>query len=100
MIEIFKTNVDNQLIALQIINAILLVFPTANANFDLEDCDRILRISSDTNSYQIDKTVVEIIQSKGFAAKVLADEQSQKTNSNNHLFFKDKLRINTVLSFF
>jgi hypothetical protein len=46
MIEIFKTNVQEDQIANSIIAQLLEHFSDAKINFDLEDCDKILRIES------------------------------------------------------
>ncbi|MFV5687393.1 hypothetical protein ACM55M_02065 [Flavobacterium sp. ZT3R25] len=48
MIYIFKTSVDTKLkfeLATVLLNGLL---PNASWNFDLEDCDNILRIDSET----------------------------------------------------
>jgi hypothetical protein len=45
MIEVFKTNVRDQEIACMLIDQIHLTFVGYEANFDLEDCDKILRVS-------------------------------------------------------
>jgi hypothetical protein len=47
MIEIFKTNVQEEQIANSIIEQLLEHFSEAKINFDLEDCDKILRIESE-----------------------------------------------------
>lgn len=44
MVEIFKTNVDNKSQAEQIISLLKLHFPSYSINFDLQDCDKILRV--------------------------------------------------------
>ena len=44
MIEIFKTNVQKKSDSNYIISIIKRQFPDCKINFDLEDCDRILRI--------------------------------------------------------
>jgi hypothetical protein len=44
MIEIFKTNVQFQKEAQLIVNQLQSKLVTAKINFDLEDCDKILRI--------------------------------------------------------
>jgi hypothetical protein len=43
-VEIFKTNVADESTAEQVINSLLELIPEARINFDLEDCDKILRI--------------------------------------------------------
>lgn len=47
MIEVFKTDVENQSRATNILQQLKKEFTTYSANFDLEDCDRILRIHAD-----------------------------------------------------
>jgi len=44
MIEIFKTNVQNIKDAYLIVGLLLKRFPDYKINFDLEDCDNILRV--------------------------------------------------------
>jgi hypothetical protein len=42
-IEIFKTNVSNETVALELITALANQHENVRFNFDLDDCDRILR---------------------------------------------------------
>ena len=44
MVEIFKTNVEINTDAKAIVSILQRQFPHHKINFDLEDCDRILRI--------------------------------------------------------
>lgn len=44
MIEVFKTNVQSQKDALQILDNLSKQLKNSKINFDLEDCDKILRI--------------------------------------------------------
>jgi len=43
-VEVFQTNVQNNKTAKFIINLLQNEFPHCKINFDLEDCDKILRI--------------------------------------------------------
>ena len=43
-IEVFKTNVKSRAAAEQLAARLKLLFPDSRVNFDLEDCDRVLRI--------------------------------------------------------
>ena len=45
-VNIFKTNVSDLLAATHIMLALQRIFPGCKVNFDLDDCDRILRIES------------------------------------------------------
>ncbi len=44
MVEIFKTNVESPEDAALIVAQLLLQTPQFRINFDLDDCDRILRV--------------------------------------------------------
>jgi hypothetical protein len=46
MIEVFKTNIQDSNTAHYIIQEMMNLYPDASVNFDLEDCDNILRIES------------------------------------------------------
>jgi hypothetical protein len=43
-VEIFKTNVNSRRVAGRILKALHTHLPALAFNFDLEDCDRILRV--------------------------------------------------------
>ncbi|SHJ11532.1 hypothetical protein [Pseudozobellia thermophila] len=46
IVEIFKTNVGNQQLASKIVADLNQLYPEYRINFDLEDCDKVLRIES------------------------------------------------------
>ena len=73
MVEVFKTNVKDRGHANMLIDRIHNNFPNYTANFDLEDCDKILRVKSTTGiiacSYLID-----LLKQFGFCAEILPDE--------------------------
>lgn len=48
MVEVFKTNVQEVARANQIVEQLLERFPSYRVNFDLEDCDKILRIEGES----------------------------------------------------
>ena len=48
MVEIFKTNVTEHTQAEKIIALLKLHFPCYSVNFDLHDCDNILRVLGDS----------------------------------------------------
>ncbi len=49
MIEIFKTNVEKQEDADPILQQLKTLFPNYCCNFDLDECDKILRIEGEKN---------------------------------------------------
>lgn len=69
MIEIFKTNVQNKTQAKRIINLLEKVFSEATINFDLTDCDKILRVDGITKSYS--QTIVNDLNILGFTCEIL-----------------------------
>ena len=71
MIEVFKTNVDDEVAAFDIVEIIHAAGMGYRANFDLGDCDRILRVAS---AAMIDnEVVIRIVRSFGFEACPLED---------------------------
>ena len=72
MVEVFKTDVSDGRYARIIIEEIKTIFPCYEVNFDLQDCDKILRvknISGDVNS----DFLINFVNKLGFHAEVLPD---------------------------
>jgi hypothetical protein len=44
MVEVFKTNVQESCEADKLVHILLRHFPDCKINFDLEDCDKVLRV--------------------------------------------------------
>ena len=72
MTEVFKTNVSSKFKAKLICDLLVTVFPDYQVNFDLSDCDRILRIKSLAAIDVI--AVMNLVGECGFEAAVLEDE--------------------------
>ena len=72
MVEVFKTNVNDKDLALAMIDMIHKTFDGYRANFDLEDCDRILRIESQVNDIE-PLMIISLLSDYGFQAQVLDD---------------------------
>jgi hypothetical protein len=70
MVEVFKTNVVDRNAAISIIAELQRLHITAIINFDLDDCDKILRIDTPT---EITQSVIELMQNKGFNCEELTD---------------------------
>ena len=70
MIEVFKTNITCADKALQLVEQIHNNFAGYKANFDLEDCDRVLRVV--TNSI-ITTCFIDWLKNYGCTAEVLPD---------------------------
>jgi hypothetical protein len=72
MVEVFKTNVTDRNHAKHLVEVIRYHFTDYKVNFDLEDCDRILRIES-TTEIEPDR-VVELLKHLDVTAEILIDE--------------------------
>jgi len=72
MVEVFKTTVTDAYYAKLLLRKIQSQFPDYLANFDLTDCDRILRI--ETKGYCEISGIITIIKTFGYQAEVLVDE--------------------------
>jgi hypothetical protein len=74
MVEVFKTNVHEQRHATMLLDSIHAKFAEYAANFDLEDCDRILRVKCAGHIPPQD--LISLLYDHGFEASVLPDEVS------------------------
>lgn len=63
MAEVFKTNVQQDKQAKKLIAVLYSHFPDSKINFDLEDCDKILRVEGRNVTPQ---HVVSLIEKMGF----------------------------------
>lgn len=68
MIEVFKTNVEEACHATNLVALLLQHFPGSKINFDLHDCDKILRVEGDNF---IPEKVIRLIIENGFTCGVL-----------------------------
>ena len=74
MIEVFKTNVIERHDAKMLIDQICKTFADYHAGFDLEDCDKILRVRSTVSQVQ-PVLLVNLLKTSGFHAEILSDER-------------------------
>jgi hypothetical protein len=72
MIEVFKTDVDDRTHATILLGRIHETFHSYTANFDLQDCDRILRVKS-KNGYVAVPRLIEFLNQWGCRAEPLPD---------------------------
>ena len=69
MVEVFKTDITAKSKADEIVKVLRQFFPTYKINVDLEDCDRILRIESDTLNVA---EVVSVLKDRGVEIEALS----------------------------
>lgn len=72
MVEIFRTNVTDPHHARRLKDLIIRNFSHYEANFDLEDCDRILRIKSTKGNVQSEK-IISLFYAAGYNAQLIPD---------------------------
>ncbi|MES2110415.1 MAG: hypothetical protein V4577_16780 [Bacteroidota bacterium] len=68
MIEIFKTNVQDGKQSALLVRKLSRSLPGSSVSFDLEDCDKILRIEGDDFSPE---TVIELLNNNGRHCEIL-----------------------------
>lgn len=67
-VEIFKTNVHEPAESKRLIGRLLAQLPGRRINFDLSDCDRILRVEGESVCTE---TVALILRTAGFHCELL-----------------------------
>ena len=68
MVEVFKTNVQHRELAEQLVSVLHGRIDFCKINFDLDDCDKILRVEGKHVCVQ---TVIEILNNYGLKCDVL-----------------------------
>jgi len=68
MVEVFKTNVQKATQARKLVALLLEHYPENRINFDLHDCDKILRIEG--NNVEAHH-IIMLVTENGFACDVL-----------------------------
>lgn len=66
-VEIFKTTLSDLSESDKIRKQLLTLYPTCQINFDLQDCDRILRMEGQFNN----EIVIAILLSQGYQCEML-----------------------------
>lgn len=70
MVEVFKTNVSDDEIARHLIHELHILVPNALINFDLDNCDKILRVERQEISIS---PIIDLLKEKGHICEVLED---------------------------
>lgn len=68
MVEVFKTNVAEVDRSNLLLQRLLSHFPANKINFDLEDCDRILRVEGEN---VLPEKIMEILNEEGHFCEIL-----------------------------
>lgn len=72
IVEVFKTNVETSEQAQRLVTRIYENFPEYTVNFDLDDCDRILRVKA--SGFIRESSLLELLHTNGIDAAILTDE--------------------------
>lgn len=72
MVEVYKTNVTKRKQSEQILEKLNERFPKYKINFDLEDCDNILRIENPID-FVDNELVIKLIRDIGYYVQPLPD---------------------------
>jgi hypothetical protein len=68
MVEVFKTNIKETSQAAQLVALLRRHFPDSKINFDLDDCDKVLRVEGENF---ITRKVMRLVKEKGFICNLL-----------------------------
>jgi len=68
MVEVFKTNVQQTKQAEELIFVLRQKFPESKINFDLDDCDKVLRIEGKDF---VSGNVMQVLKKRGFLCNLL-----------------------------
>ncbi len=79
MIEVFTTSVTEHREANLLIRQIEALYPGYKANFDLGDCDRILRVVSGGGAVD-SEGVISLLEDFGYRAGILKDKVRSVTS--------------------
>ena len=68
MVEVFKTNVQKKAEGKMLLSILSEAFPLFKINFDLSDCDKVLRVEGDNMEAS---TIMMLVKQHGFNCDVL-----------------------------
>jgi hypothetical protein len=79
MVEVYSTDIKTEEMANRVLLHLLTKFPHYKINFDLEDCDKILRVESDTPSLAVEELTL-ILKNMNVTANVLSETSNTEKN--------------------
>ena len=68
MVEVFKTNVQKKAQSKMLLSALSEEFPSIKINFDLSDCDKVLRVEGETMEAV---RIMILLEKYGFTCEIL-----------------------------
>ncbi|SFC53836.1 hypothetical protein SAMN04487891_11333 [Flagellimonas taeanensis] len=88
MVEVFSTNIVSNINAEQVLDILQQHFPGLGINFDLEDCDNILRVQSKLDGEICIKSILRIVRDQGFKIELLPDVVNEEKNGMQKRFWQ------------
>jgi hypothetical protein len=70
-VEVFITNVQEVTHANHLIVTLREIFPDYSITFDLDDCDRVLRVQSEKIDKIKSQEIIRLLNSKNFRCEIL-----------------------------
>lgn len=70
VIEVFKTDVSSGQTATRILEQLSALWPDLKVNFDLEDCDKILRVESKNGKIEIEE-ILNLVKAENHSINIL-----------------------------
>lgn len=71
IVEVFRTNVQKDAQARQLVKKLLVHFPHCKINFDLQDCDKILRVAGIAGIDICPDKIIRVINTCGYHCEIL-----------------------------
>jgi hypothetical protein len=68
MVEVFKTNVEERAKSKLLLSILSQEFPSLKINFDLSDCDRVLRVEGDNIEVL---EIITLVKNNGVKCEIL-----------------------------
>ena len=68
MVEVFKTNVQKKAQSKKLLSVLTEMFPSFKINFDLSDCDKVLRVEGDNMD---SSSIMILVKEYGFTCEIL-----------------------------
>lgn len=82
MVEVFRTTVTDHDLAARLVDQIQETFGSYSANFDLDDCDKVLRVANPSG--RVESTLlIHFLRGEGIRAEILSDEVPSLSIANH-----------------
>ncbi len=84
MIEVYKTNIEKRKAAKRVRKMLHQKFPDLLINFDLEDCDNIMRVENREGYFDVD-LILQQVSEMDFCIEILEEIPTDNSLSNSQV---------------